>query len=44
MIALGVPVEDVVIEEVIDNNIKYWRDEHNVHHVPKKKLTDFIIG
>ena len=44
VIALGVPVEDVVIEEVIDNNIKYWRDESNVHHVPKKKLNDLIIG
>ena len=44
IIALGEPKEQVVIEDVVDKNIKYWRDKEGIHHVPKRELDDLIIN
>jgi nitroreductase len=44
VIALGKPLEKIVIENVGDDgNIEYWRDEYQVHHVPKRELDEMII-
>lgn len=45
VIALGKPVETVKIDAVNDSgDIRYFRDENQVHHVPKRKLSDLIVS
>jgi len=44
VIALGKPVEQACIDDVDDGgDIRYFRDENQVHHVPKRKLEDLIL-
>lgn len=44
VIALGKPDETVVLDEMEpEGDIKYWRDQNGVHHVPKLKLADIIM-
>ncbi|MFN8257813.1 MAG: nitroreductase family protein [Bacteroidales bacterium] len=45
VLALGIPKEKVIIAEIPENgSIKYWRDENQVHYVPKRKSEDIIIN
>ena len=41
VIALGYKAEKSVIEDYVDT-VKYWRDEKEIMHVPKRKLKDII--
>lgn len=44
VIALGKPRETVILEECKDDqDIRYWRDEHGVHHVPKRTLESCLV-
>lgn len=43
IVALGKPVENVIIEDIKDADVKYWRDKDKNHHVPKRGLKELII-
>ncbi|MFC2086471.1 nitroreductase family protein [Bacteroidota bacterium] len=42
--AIGKPKEKVAIDPVKVGDIKYWRDENQVHHVPKRSLDELIVN
>ncbi len=45
IIALGRPGEEISLEEISGNgDIRYWRDDKNIHHVPKRSLDEILIG
>jgi nitroreductase len=44
ILALGKPVENVIIEDIKDADVKYWRDKDKNHHVPKRSLKELIIN
>jgi nitroreductase len=44
VVALGKPVERVSLDEQEPGgDIKYWRDDEKVHHVPKRPLQEVIV-
>jgi nitroreductase len=44
VIALGEPGEKIVLEEVREDDIRYYRDQSGTHHVPKRPLKDIVLG
>jgi len=45
VLALGEPSETVVLEDPgPEGDIRYYRDENDVHHVPKRPLDEIVIG
>jgi len=44
IVALGKPDEEIVIREIANGeDTRYYRDEQDVHYVPKRKLEDVIL-
>jgi hypothetical protein len=42
---VGKPKETVVIEDLAPGEAtKYWRDDDQVHHVPKRTLEELIVS
>ena len=45
VVALGKPAETIVLTEVgEDGETAYYRDENDVHYVPKRKLEDILLN
>jgi|SRR5665648_2548 len=45
VLALGKPVEQVKLEPVgEDGSLTYWRDENQIHHVPKRDLSELVLA
>ena len=45
ILALGKPVEKVILEDIgPDGDTKYYRDQDDVHHVPKRMLDELIVA
>jgi len=44
VLALGTPKESIVIDPMnSDGDCRYFRDENEIHHVPKRSLDDIIV-
>lgn len=44
IVAFGKPAEKIVITDVRDCSINYYRDENDVHFVPKRTLQDELLN
>ncbi len=44
VIALGVPKEKVVVDDMQEGDYKYWREADGTHHVPKRTLDELIFN
>jgi len=43
VLALGKPIETIKIVDVVDDKTKYYRDDNDVHYVPKRKIEDIVL-
>ncbi len=43
VIALGVPQEKVVVDDMQEGDYKYWREPDGTHHVPKRTIEELIF-
>ncbi|NPE28379.1 hypothetical protein HNV12_10490 [Methanococcoides sp. SA1] len=43
VLPMGIPAEEIVLEETVEEDIRYWRDENGRHHVPKRGLDEIIV-
>ena len=45
VIALGKPIETVVIDQMgEDDSVRYFRDANGIHHVPKRVVDDVLLN
>ena len=45
VVAVGHPLEEVVIDDIhAGDDFKYYRDQDQVHHVPKIVTEDLLIN
>ena len=44
VIAIGKPVQEIILEDIKDNDHKYYLDGNNLHHVPKRTINELILN
>lgn len=45
IVAIGKPDEKIVLTEIADgDSVAYYRDENDVHYVPKRRLEDLLLN
>ena len=44
IVAFGQPAESIVLETGTPEALEYWRDDNDIHHVPKLPLKDILIS
>jgi len=45
VLAIGKPTDKVILTELPpEGDVKYWRDDSDIHYVPKRKLEDIIVA
>ena len=45
IVAVGKPAEKIVLTEIgPDEPTAYYRDENDVHYVPKRRLRDILLN
>lgn len=42
LLALGYPAETVEVDDAQDGDVAYWRDDADVHHVPKLPVDELL--
>jgi nitroreductase len=42
VVALGYRAEEPIVEDMKNDDVKYWRDVNGVLHVPKRRLEDIV--
>lgn len=43
ILCLGKPDEEIILEDAVSDDLRYYRDENGVHHVPKKKAEELLL-
>ncbi len=43
VVAIGKGKDNIVLTDVLDDQTDYYRDENNIHYVPKRSLDDIIL-
>jgi nitroreductase len=44
VLALGRPAEKIVLDDISDGDVKYWREPDGTHHVPKRSLKEVLLN
>lgn len=44
VLALGKPIEKIVLDPIVNDDYKYWREADQTHHVPKRSIDEIVLN